>query len=275
MRCYFSMTAHTIIENDYKSYLLSFERLHGKHSGEALAAEFDRVVQLYNLDDKIVRLITDNASINLAAFDDIILPVFEDYFEEFEDDVSAVEGEGEEDNEENDEGTAEVDGSKHLHTGEVDEDEFLRLPCFCHCLQLVVNDGIKACGAVYSSLKRVADLAKLAHTSTIFAERLEKPHFNIRKANRTRWNSQFQTVKHAIAIPSSTLNSILTDLKKNDLILTTRDRKILEEFVSLFELFHEATVLTQDESYATIMVLLLLRFLGFCMILNMNFLLQL
>ena len=59
-------------------------------------------------------------------------------------------------------------------------------------------------------------------------------------------------MKHAIVIPSSTLNSILTDLKKNYLILTTRDRKILEKFVSLFELFYEATVLTQDESYATI-----------------------
>ena len=47
-------------------------------------------------------------------------------------------------------------------------------------------------------------------------------------------------------------NSILTDLKKNDLTLNTKDRKILEEFVSLFELFHEATVSTQGESYATI-----------------------
>jgi hypothetical protein len=32
----------------------------------------------------------------------------------------------------------------------------------------------------------------------------------------------------------------------------TKDRKILEEFISLFELFDEATVLTQDECYATI-----------------------
>ena len=40
----------------------------------------------------------------------------------------------------------------------------------------------------------------------------------------------------------------MIDLKKNDLILTTRD----EEFVSLFELFNEATVLTQGESYGTI-----------------------
>ena len=44
MRCYFGIIAHTIIDDHYKSYLLSFERLHGRHSGEALAAEFDRVI---------------------------------------------------------------------------------------------------------------------------------------------------------------------------------------------------------------------------------------
>lgn len=95
-------------------------------------------------------------------------------------------------------------------------------------------------------------MAKLAHTSTVFAEQLEKIHISIPKANRTRWNSQFQTVKHVIGISSSVLNSILTDMKKTHLILSTKDRKILEEFVSLFELFYEATVLTQGDSYATI-----------------------
>ena len=96
----------------YKSYLLLFERLHGKHSGEALATEFDRVIQLHNLNDKIVRLITDNASNNLAAFVDIILPGFEEYFEEFEADVEG----SEEENEEDDEGTVEVNGNKYLHS---------------------------------------------------------------------------------------------------------------------------------------------------------------
>ncbi|CAF5001302.1 unnamed protein product, partial [Rotaria socialis] len=47
-------------------------------------------------------------------------------------------------------------------------------------------------------------------------------------------------------------NSILSDLKMNDLILNSKDRKVLEEFVFLFELFNEATVLTQGESYASI-----------------------
>jgi hypothetical protein len=116
----------------------------------------------------------------------------------------------------------------------------------------VVNDGIKASAQALSCLKKVASLAKFAHTSTLFSERLQQVNYYIPRANRTRWNSQFQMVKKIINIPSSTLNSILTDLKKNDLILNSRDRKILEEFVSLFELFNEATVLTQGDSYATV-----------------------
>ncbi|CAF4451760.1 unnamed protein product, partial [Rotaria magnacalcarata] len=77
-------------------------------------------------------------------------------------------------------------------------------------------------------------------------------NYTIPRANRTRWNNQFQTVKKVIDIPSSILNLILSDLKKNGLILNSKDRKVLEELVSLFELFNEATVLTQGESYVTI-----------------------
>ena len=132
------------------------------------------------------------------------------------------------------------------------EEEFLRLPCFSHCLQLVVNDGIKASGAALSALKKVAELAKPAHSSTIFFERLEKARLTIPKANRTRWNSHFHTVKKVINISPLILAPILSDLKKNGLIMNSKERRMLEEFVSLFELFNEATVSTQGESYATI-----------------------
>ncbi|CAF4553202.1 unnamed protein product [Rotaria sp. Silwood2] len=225
MRSYFGVTLHTIIDDKYKTFLLSFERLEGKHTSDKLAAEFDRIIQLYKLKDKIVRLITDNASNNLAAFDNIILPGFDDYFDGIIDDSSESESESESNDKETDDYTPAVDSAT--------EEEFVRLPCFCHCLQLVVNDGIKASAAAVSSLQKVARLAKLAHSSTVFSERLEKFNYTIPRANRTRWNSQFQTVKKVVDIPSSILNSILSDLKRNDLILNT-------------------TVLTQGESYATI-----------------------
>ncbi|CAF3145510.1 unnamed protein product [Rotaria socialis] len=219
MRSYFGIILHVIINDEYRSFLLSFEQLEGNHAGDKLAAEFDRVIQLYNLNNKIVRLITGNTNNNLAAFDNIVLPGFEDDFDVTTGDQSESDS--------NDELSDENAGgnAQQLHACEVDdsvyqatlkpttEEEFLRLPCFCHSLQLVVNDGIKSSGQALSCLKKVASLAKFAHTSTLFAERLEK---------------------------------------KNDLILNSRDRNILEEFVSLFELFNEATVLIRGESYATV-----------------------
>ena len=263
MRSYLGVTAHTIFNDELKSFLLSFDRLEGKHTSEKLAAEFDRIVQLYDIKHKIVRLVTDNASNNLAAFDNIILPGFEEYFDEVQvdEDERQTDSESESNEESNDDF---VDQEKQLQIQEIDDtvyqtsiddthtEEYLRLPCFIHCLQLVVNDGIKSCAVASSSLKKVANLAKLAHCSIQFVERLSKVNYSIPRANRTRWNSQYQTVKKVVNIPSSTLNSILNDLKKNELILNTRDRKILEEFVSLFELFDEATLITQGESFITI-----------------------
>ncbi|CAM4873448.1 unnamed protein product [Rotaria socialis] len=175
---------------------------------------------------KIVRLITDNASNNLAAFDNIILPGFDDYFDGIIDDSSESESESKSksNDKETDDYAPAVSEEKQLQTHEADdsiyqttldsatEEEFLRLPCFCHCLQLVANDGIKAIAAAVSSLQKVASLAKLSHSSTVFSEQLEKFNYTIPRANRTRWNSQFQTVKKVVDIPSSILNSILSDL---------------------------------------------------------------
>ncbi|CAF1559875.1 unnamed protein product [Rotaria magnacalcarata] len=225
MRSYFGITLHAIVDDHYKTYLLSFERLTGKYSGEKLAAEFDRVTQLYNLKDKLVRIITDNANNNQAAFNHLVLPGFDEYFDDSIDDQSELET--------NDDDTNNDECDKNrLEIEEVNDDiygstlnaptdqEFLRLPCFIHSLQLVVHDGIKAASGALSSLKKVADLAKLAHTSNSFAERLEEHHYSIPRANSTRWNSQFQTVKKVIGIPFAVLNSILTDLNKNSTILT-------------------------------------------------------
>ena len=261
MRSYLGITMHTVIDDKFQSLLLSFERLEGKHSWDKLGAEFDRVIQMYGLENKLVRLITDNASNNRAAFDKILLPGFEEYFDDVLDDTSESEKSYRSDDD--DEQHAHVENGQLEKTAVEDsvwqkslpplpEQESLRLPCFAHSLQLVVNDGIEASGPATSALRKVALLAKLVHQSGPFAEKLEKAQVSIPRAVQTRWNSQFHTVKKVMHIPSFVLNGMLTDLKKNTLILNIRDRKVLEEFVSLFELFNEATKLTQAEQYTTI-----------------------
>ena len=261
MRSYLGVTMHTVIDDQFQSFLLSFERLQSKHSHDKLAFEFDRIVQLYGLEKKLVRLITDNASNNQAAFDGLLLPGFEEYFDEALDESREQENSdpSDDDGESNESsGTSKLekivaeDSLWQAPLPPLLEQESLRLPCFAHSLQLVVNDGIRASTVAASALRKVALLVKFAYKSVLFAERLEKVQVSIPKAVQTRWNSQFHTVKKVIRIPSFVLNPILTELKKNELILSTRDRKVLEEFVSLFELFNEATKLTQGEQYATI-----------------------
>ena len=147
MRSYFGITAHAIIDDKHRSFLLSFERLEGHHTADKLSAEFDRVIQLYDLNNKVVRLITDNASNNLAAFDNLILPGFEEYFDEISDDRCESNSDDESSDDDSFDQAKELraqevsDSIYHTTLNPTSEDEFLRLPCFCHCLQLVARMG--------------------------------------------------------------------------------------------------------------------------------------
>ncbi|CAM4984030.1 unnamed protein product [Rotaria socialis] len=232
MRSYLGVTLHTIINDELKSFLLAFDRLEGKHTSEKLATEFDRIIQLYDIKDKIVRLITDNASNNLAAFDNIILPGFEDYFDELQQDEEEkeVDSESESNDELNDDL---VDKEKQFQIQDVDDtvyqtsiddthaDEYLRLPCFIHCLQLVVNDGIKSCTLASSSLKKVASLAKLAHCSTEFAERLSK-------------GENFVTISLAAPTILGILFDLERELNSSSLVLTSLCETLISSIKARF-----------------------------------------
>lgn len=69
---------------------------------------------------------------------------------------------------------------------------------------------------------------------------------------KTRWNSQHNTICKVLEISHATLNDILRNINRADLILTTRDIIILQEFASIFALFAEATTRTQIENSASI-----------------------
>ena len=122
----------------------------------------------------------------------------------------------------------------------------LRLPCFAHTLQLVVQDGLKKTTCIKAIVK-VSKIAKLAHSSAAFAKKLETLGVSIPKANKTRWNSQLYTVQKILEIRPAQLTSMLTELKRKDLLLRLRDISMLNEFVSLLLLFGEAIIVTQAQ----------------------------
>ncbi len=258
------VVGHGFVGNTLKSYVLCFLPLHGSHTANLLLQTHESIIHSFDIQSKLVRLVTDNASNNIKAFENLIIPGFESYFE--------IEGE------DNDEATSDIDLDEFADddydgiTDSVIDDndpkimemikasfdniggnnEALRIPCFAHTIQLVVSDGLKHVSAIQTALNKVSKIAKLSHTSTIFAEKLEQLGKSIPRANKTRWNSQFNMVEKLCRIPSTELNEILIALKRKDLCLLTKDYQMLNEFLSLLTLFADATTITQAEDTPSI-----------------------
>jgi hypothetical protein len=86
----------------------------------------------------------------LKAFDQLVIPGFEVYFEPEDD----------EDEHDDEIDTAAYEAnSDQIHAN--DQEERLRMPCFSHTLQLTVADGLKECEIAKPALAKVAAIAKL------------------------------------------------------------------------------------------------------------------
>ena len=259
LRSYIGITMHTFVDSQLKSYLLSLTPLKDRHTAEALLSEFERVIDYYHIEKKLVRLITDDAANNIKAFDEISLPGFDVYFKN--------------DNLNNDNNNflqIKDDNSYEKDDDNINDDieltpladdiiqslsenlELLRLPCFAHILQLVVKDGIKHATNAAAALTKVAKIAKFSHNSTIFSEKLENLSKTIPHPTKCRWNSQYLTIEAVLSIPMKILNDMLTELGKKDLCLTEKNKEALDEFMTSLCLFNEATILIQADQTVTI-----------------------
>ncbi|CAF1676556.1 unnamed protein product [Rotaria magnacalcarata] len=193
------------------------------HTGDNLRCQLEDAMVNFNIEEKVVLIVTDNASNNLKAFDELVIPGIEVYFEP-EDDEDEHDDETENDERE------EKDEQNNLN----DQEERLLIPCFSHSLQFTVGDGLKD------------------HKSILFAEHLQRENISIPLPVKTRWNSQHHTICKVLEISKKFLNDLLRNVGHADLVLTARDIIILRELASIFALFAEATTRTQIEDSASI-----------------------
>ncbi|CAF3342402.1 unnamed protein product [Rotaria socialis] len=260
-RVFFALTGHSIINSEFKSYVLSFQPIYGKHRGPVLLDTYEACISSFSIRGKLVRLITDSASNNIAAFSGLIIPGFECYFQRDDDDE--LYSDWYNDGEQTESDDAKIDNNVPLDVQDVVkqfldsiaiDDESFRLPCYAHSIQLVINDGLKGSICVQPSLEKISKIAKLSHSSTAVAERLENIQVCVPNANKTRWNSQYDMVVTVIGIQPSALNDILIQTQHRELCLKSLDYQMLNEFVSLLTLFAEATTTTQAQKTPSVSI---------------------
>ncbi|CAF3421519.1 unnamed protein product [Rotaria socialis] len=260
-RVFFALTGHSIINSEFKSYVLSFQPIYGKHRAPVLLDTYEACISSFSIRGKLVRLITDSASNNIAAFSGLIIPGFECYFQRDDDDE--LYSDWYNDGEQTESDDAKIDNNVPLDVQDVVkqfldsiaiDDESFRLPCYAHSIQLVINDGLKGSICVQPSLEKISKIAKLSHSSTAVAERLENIQVCVPNANKTRWNSQYDMVVTVIGIQPSALNDILIQTQHRELCLKSLDYQMLNEFVSLLTLFAEATTTTQAQKTPSVSI---------------------
>ena len=264
MRGYLGITAHILEENEeertlqYSSYLLSCDRITGKHTGEHICSSYTDALKEYGIEHKIDFVVTDNASNMRKAFT-VSFPACSDT--ESDDDDS------EEEDREEDEVLTDIDDGQLWEDLPDDEMDLVRttlsnncrhpnrLSCFAHTLQLVVGDGIKDTRCVRKGMSKVSKISSLLHTSTRFKDGFEEAfgeEVGIPAANATRWNSTLRQVSAVLALDNNKMSELLDSLEHDSVKLSSREVGGLNELVKILDPFLQVTDETQAEKSVTI-----------------------
>jgi len=262
-RAYVAITAHTFVEFQSKSCLLTFREMPGSHTGSKIADLIDSVLTEYNLRSKVEVFVTDNASNMKKAFTllssfrsddhsdgdiDIGLPAADS---ELLDDDTMWEDLGEQ------EGDLRLNFQENEDSSEVRRLE--RNPCFGHTLQLVVKDGVDQLGRdARSTVAKCCKLSSLLHQSSLVKEAFEKEfgdNRSIPQTNSTRWSSLYNQLSIVSKLDQNKLVTFMNERDLANLQFSTKDHAVLSELVSVLEPFAEATTLCQGDEIATIGVI--------------------
>ena len=173
MFSYFSVRGHLIADWVLQSVMLACTRFCGSHTADAIAEQFDRTTAMFDLTNKILSIVRDNAANMFKAF---WLQGFEDVAVPGAISDDSIDGD-DDDDDDNALSTVVSNNSLWVNVSE-------HVSCFVHTLQLVIKDRFKHVNATNKVLDKTAVIMSHARKS-IHAGELLHGHQRLQADNAT------------------------------------------------------------------------------------------
>ncbi|KAL2087297.1 hypothetical protein ACEWY4_018356 [Coilia grayii] len=184
--------------------LLSCDHIKGHHTAERIYHMYESVLKYWNVEGRVIRVVTDSASNMVKAF--TLFPVTEE--DELTDEGAA--GASSSSAAEHDE----EDGPPALSQIEVEEVaanvenmistyftvSSLHLRCPIHMLQLAIKDAINEHDSINRLLVKVGNLVRSVKKSTLNTEQTDRLGVRPTSACITRWSSQLQMIDSVLRL---------------------------------------------------------------------------
>ena len=260
---YMGLTSHIFnpITRKRENYRISFREFNNKHTGKNMAKQMKRIFSEFSIENKVARIISDNASNAIKSVRDLNALGDGEEWEEFEGDDSEdeedVESDGDDsecdiepDDKEDDREEEVTNFANALETANAEHEEafeeehIYRGPCIVHTMQLPICRVIRkkkiSFGRVLTKTRRY--VVKYRQSSKAKAI-LRKTSFKLRLKGwvKTRWWSDVEMVAIVIKASESPGRPLtkLSDQMKWSLEITDNDIAELKDYVSIMEPFME------------------------------------
>lgn len=242
MVSFLGVTAHFIdCSWELKSRVIACDYFPDRHTAVNIAASYEDVVTKFGIRNKVRRVVADNASSIVKAFNVCLPGLYEDSSRRCADD----------------------EDMKDLLEEETDLDEALALlppernACFAHTLQLCIRDSFKDRSvrehAFATVILKCCNIVSALRRSSVSASFLESKGIALQSANATRWNSQLTMIK-SIVKDSDTVNSAIRLLGQSKTIVELKiiEISMLKEVLEVLEPFQDATSQVEGEHTVTL-----------------------